>query len=68
MPQSGEEGKTVFMILGMPIITFIALAVQPVIIILAILYAINYDKLIKKPPFNFYQRLEDQFKDDETKD
>lgn len=56
------------MILGMPIITFIALAVQPVIIILAILYAINYDKLIKKPPFDFYQRLEDQFKDDETKD
>lgn len=52
------------MILGIPAITFIALVIQPVIIILAILYAINYDKLIKKPPFDFYQRLEDQFKDE----
>lgn len=52
------------MILGMPAVTFIALIVQPVIIVLAILYAVNYDKLIKKPPFNFYQRLEDQFKDE----
>lgn len=51
------------MIMGIPTITFIGFAVQPVIIVLAILYAANYDKLVKKAPFNYYQRLEDALKD-----
>lgn len=56
------EGENI-MIMGIPAITFIGFAVQPVIIVLAIIYAINYDKLVKKAPFDYYQKLEDAVKD-----
>lgn len=51
------------MVLGVPLVTFIAFIVQPIIFVLAVLYAINYEKLIKRPPFNFLVRLEEDFKD-----
>ena len=48
------------MVMGIPVLAFLAFIIQPVIIILAILYAVFYEKLIQKPPFDFFSRLEDE--------
>lgn len=53
------------MIMGIPAIAFIAFIIQPIMIALCILYAVKYEKLIQKPPFNFFTRLEDEVKDKE---
>lgn len=52
------------MIMGIPMPAFIAFVVQVVMIVLSILYALNYKKLIQKPPFDFFTRLQDEFKDE----
>ena len=53
------------MVMGLPILAFLAFLIQPIIIVLCILYAINYRKLVKHYPFNYFDRLQRDVDKDE---
>ena len=48
------------MILGIPAITFIAFIIQPILIILAFVWAKKYDKIVKLRPFAFLKAMDDE--------
>lgn len=56
------------MIMGIPTPAFLAFIVQPVMIAAAIIYAVKYKDIIKKPPFDFYTKLEEAVKQEEEEE
>lgn len=53
------------MVLGIPAITFIALLIQPLIIIFTIVWAKYYDKFTEIPMFLFLKEIDEEFEETE---
>lgn len=56
------------MVLGIPVITFIALLIQPLIIVFTVVWAKYYDKFTEMPMFSFLKEIDEEFGEGEEAD